>query len=441
MISTLLLIPASILGLLGPIPVAHADTYPGLTEYTRRIIERVRQAETYIQGPATQTGTTLSWTSSSTGLDWVDVHMSGTFSTKDIPGSRTTQENQLPRITACLYGDVLVIEREMNEVRKKGRDAIDTQKGRTVLRYNQLYSFLKDRRDQLLQGAMKPGYVDSGWNALYEFDYGEDLRRQIANERMCPFSTRYFDVNIDRVYGCTPDKIDQVIQMLQTTQQKGEFNTTITALRAERDALNDFIDTLSGGSASSSSSTSSAPPRLEGCMDEWPPQLWAWSPGRFQEVPGQSFLSMRELLWYIELLRPPFSSDANTSILWAIGKALVAPLIDREARDYSARQTQYDATARAGVAAARGIEEAFSPFTKTVGKFSRLASQDLPQFLKNYAYFLRRSCMNRNCNTLLEQLMKFSDASECFPYTSGGAEGRKPEDVLKDCVDAVNKKN
>jgi len=51
---------------------------------------------------------------------------------------------------------------------------------------------------------------------------------------------------------------------------------------------------------------------------------------------------------------------------------------------------------------------------------SVINSQDgVRGFAKNYAYYLRRSCIFRSCSDRLEKIIKILLAPECFPYTSG----------------------
>jgi hypothetical protein len=70
----------------------------------------------------------------------------------------------------------------------------------------------------------------------------------------------------------------------------------------------------------------------------------------------------------------------------------------------------------------------------------------LRKFVKNYAYFLRRSCIFRPCNTQLDQILKIVFSDECFPYTSGAfITGKNPNDnnagsnTWDDCRKAVEK--
>lgn len=72
------------------------------------------------------------------------------------------------------------------------------------------------------------------------------------------------------------------------------------------------------------------------------------------------------------------------------------------------------------------IASALTPLRKAVGDLARLVlpdktqqKQGLRDFVIKYAYFLRRSCINRPCNASLEEILKIAFADACFPYTNG----------------------
>ena len=71
------------------------------------------------------------------------------------------------------------------------------------------------------------------------------------------------------------------------------------------------------------------------------------------------------------------------------------------------------------------------------------SSGGLRKFAKGYAYFLRRSCINRQCNSQLETILKILFSDVCFPYASGEFKTGKDEsgasgsETWKACRDAV----
>ncbi|MCK5016371.1 MAG: hypothetical protein KAS32_04790 [Candidatus Peribacteraceae bacterium] len=55
-------------------------------------------------------------------------------------------------------------------------------------------------------------------------------------------------------------------------------------------------------------------------------------------------------------------------------------------------------------------------------KFAELTSKKdsgIRKFLINYAFFLRRTCLYRPCNSALDRILRISLEDECFPYANG----------------------
>ena len=51
-----------------------------------------------------------------------------------------------------------------------------------------------------------------------------------------------------------------------------------------------------------------------------------------------------------------------------------------------------------------------------VGHFPDL---DRRSFVRDFAYFLRRSCIDRPCSQRLDRILKIVFTDECFPFVSG----------------------
>lgn len=67
------------------------------------------------------------------------------------------------------------------------------------------------------------------------------------------------------------------------------------------------------------------------------------------------------------------------------------------------------------------IAESLKDLREAVSKLSTLASKKdgVRRFVSRYAYFIRRTCIYRPCNLMLEQVIRIVTADECFPYTNG----------------------
>ncbi|PIR53291.1 hypothetical protein COU76_01840 [Candidatus Peregrinibacteria bacterium CG10_big_fil_rev_8_21_14_0_10_49_10] len=82
------------------------------------------------------------------------------------------------------------------------------------------------------------------------------------------------------------------------------------------------------------------------------------------------------------------------------------------------------------------IVDTAASLRKTMQNFYELASKKergVRKFATNFAFFLRRTCIYRPCNVLLDRLLKVTLEDTCFPYTSGKYVGDSniPHDVCK----------
>lgn len=67
-------------------------------------------------------------------------------------------------------------------------------------------------------------------------------------------------------------------------------------------------------------------------------------------------------------------------------------------------------------------ENSLAALRQAVHRLSTLAAdkdKGLRDFVLRYAWFLRRTCMDRPCSLSLDQIIKISLTDECFPYTNG----------------------
>ncbi len=71
------------------------------------------------------------------------------------------------------------------------------------------------------------------------------------------------------------------------------------------------------------------------------------------------------------------------------------------------------------------IGDSLRPLRDSVQRLSRLVYKEgggmggLRTFVRDFAYFLRRSCLERPCNERLDRVLKIVFQDKCFPYTNG----------------------
>lgn len=170
-----LLTPALLLPLLLAAPSAHAERstlcmqiedLPAVSNhYVQKVLDRADQGIAYAQAAGTVPDPAAldkgSW-ARSIGEAWISLI------TSELP--LTLEQQELPRVTACMHFDVLLLECKMDEV----RDELHTQLSRGsvagIMRLQSLLAFLNERVRQLRRGGLDPLYSDPDWGRRYDFD-------------------------------------------------------------------------------------------------------------------------------------------------------------------------------------------------------------------------------------------------------------------------------
>lgn len=106
-------------------------------------------------------------------------------------------------------------------------------------------------------------------------------------------------------------------------------------------------------------------------------------------------------------------------------------------RSYYAKVNEQHASKEAlpllqSIDAQQRVEEEFLLLRKPMQALSEMANsrdRGVRKFVANYAAFLRKSCIYRPCNVLLNRILTIVSDDQCFPYVSGQyLEGYKPSD-------------
>jgi hypothetical protein len=400
---------------------------PGLTSYVRRVLERVQKMEDSVDDKQ-QSGEDKYLIP---GL--MKEGRSTVYGTRNVNVMYNLEREKLVRLTPCLRADIALIQKKMEDVRSKLHQAEVDKKALATSQLAAVYSFLADRLDALESGALNPSYQDISWQKALDFE-GDAFKE----EEMCPFSTKYFDMSVDGSYGCTPDVMSEAGNSADGTLK--------TAIDDERKALQDLLDKLH----SDLSSDSAAYQVLQGCQDKWPANFRTWSHGRFIPSPGQRFMTLLTTVQSLERLRPsPFDVE---NLFGGAGTGVLNAPLALDLLTFSTKQRGSDATIITGAMETRAMEDAFLPLTSTVGKLTKIVHglnqkpRSLRDFLLDFAYFLRRSCMNRSCDGRLDRIMKITRTDACFPFTEGLDEEsvtdetkfkKWVEDTTKECKKAA----
>jgi len=108
-------------------------------------------------------------------------------------------------------------------------------------------------------------------------------------------------------------------------------------------------------------------------------------------------------------------------------------------RDEHIKQATFDSLiAGKALDSPRHFAAMFTPLRAATSEFSQMGNsldEGVRNFAKGFAYFLRRSCLNRPCNERLERILKIVFQDDCFPYTDGQYVG--DTNVHKTCEEAA----
>lgn len=279
----------------------------------------------------------------------------------------------------------------------------------------------------------------------------------IEQQVLCPFHSNYLPPNLAG-YGCDVEATNAALGNLTAAENaiRPSAETERDALQKVQGQMNDYvnqvrallslqreIDELLGRE---SEITGELPARahktINSCVDTEEEKrelskLTTWElrgPFSFEKDENRLLNAFRELRRKQGNNRPPptyydITLTPNTVFKWLIAKARSLIL-----RKFSIQQGESESTIFAeGSDPHLSTREAIRPLIKSVGRLSRLAStiekegeaggeekeKGLRGFVRDFAFFLRRTCLYRPCNARLERVLKIIFEDECFPFTDG----------------------
>jgi len=424
-----------------PAPAAAA----GLTPYVQKVTERVEKALNQLEEKES------TFTSFTAVVEMLFTASTAIFGVGNSNVSQTRERQDLVSNTACMHADRMILIGMMEDVQDKINEYSDPKKLKffTIAKLQSIHEFLQQRLDAFDRGALDPAYADVDWPAVWNFDMDKDGNAPALDEEplLCPYSTRYFDIGASGDYGCTPDQINLAIGTLPTD---AKYDGLRLSLAKERDAQQLFLDELRKSRDADNELSDDAPdpfsdePKQEdGCQADWKAEYPSWpsdlrvrDTGGFWKVAGERLRRLVDLLKSLEPLRPLpeelTKDNGNFSNFVQRQRA-------QQIQTFGHWQTRADVTVLGGVLEAKEIEDAFGPLTKTVGRLARVSHDfegGIRGFVSDFAYYLRRSCMNRDCNARLERILKIVPKDECFPYTNGEAKGQgATEEEINEAID------
>jgi len=288
----------------------------------------------------------------------------------------------------------------------------------------------------------------------------------------CPFSTDYLPPT-GVGYGCdlsvlqnrtgVPDGITKEIESLQ--KLINDRDAAIADIGTVKDTIVNLEQRLGGGGTDLSNFGGGASDKRKhqvknGCLaeDEKLPEgiaFWARR-GPFSFSPNELVLMPKlSILWNAwgnQRLPPAYLRNANqlpegtpereaaenmenNMLFWLLG---ARSDVQQYLQKFSVSQAKEESTQIAKtIDAPLRVIETLTPLRKEVRELAlavQTSDKGLRKFVRDYAAFLRTSCIFRPCNEQLDRILKIIFADECFPYVNGAA---LDENVAEKCKNAA----
>jgi hypothetical protein len=433
-----------------------AELTPISSHYTKKVIER---AEAGIS--AANAGSESPLDLDFLFLDWLD-EITGFIAEVIDTDLRLNQEQlDLRQHTACLYIDLEIIEATMTKVQcLLGEETLTTTSVNVekIFKLHSVLMFLNERYRHLLAGGSDPLYRDGSWQIQQDFD----ARDYTKDPPMCPFHSDYLPPTVYG-YGCdtetlgnysfTPvqeenDALEQLIEerneFIEDSQDLDELILQLNWFTGrEPPDLSNFGAGLDrehkefSGCAAASTGTGTIEAGHE-VYRRGGTRVELRGPFSFEKDEPKivrEFLQLRTL-WGAS--RPQskefkFPSEFTNPAqrLAAETRELSFTFLDKAIRNvgrlFMHAWNMEQSKREAGI-----VAKASDPFLQTRQELQELRTQMawLAQlanqknmggrlFTAKLGTFLRASCIDRPCNTQLENVLKVILTDDCFPFVPG----------------------
>ncbi len=377
-----------------------------------------------------------------TALSWVVPGLSRSIieaTSRPLPvANYELQPGSLAR-TSCLQGDVLLFSILMNKVRISANEGVDNGDVVRVTRLSDLYAWLAERQQKLILNAADPKAKDIGYWKQQNFESSSSSSSTSSTPSLCYFDTDYLAPNLAG-YGCDSTVMDAVFGAMPGDQQ--EFKDALLkekeamakiedALRTHSETADSFsdlqmlLDDSGASGASPSAGALASHKRVQGCKETIDPRITLHAlRGPFAVLEDDRRLVKEHQM---ALLLADQDRDLPEDLAEIQSGSVVMQILtsDDEAmiRNFTRLQTtNQTALLVAGGDAYHMMQTALGGLTSSIGRLSRLGSTldgGLRGFVRDFAYFLLRSCTTRPCREMLERVTRAALKDDCFPYVSG----------------------
>ncbi len=387
--------------------------------------------------------------------EWEQEFLSTVFQPIDTEQHVVIQRESLLQDTACFRYDQFVIDRALAYVRQLIEAAEERHDIMAIFRLGDAHRFLTDAQKGLLKGALHPGVEYDAWRAplLHETEEETESLKDLCfyNSNYAPASTGILeepeddDAEAQPVvdgYGCDREmltlileripadaaplrgSVEEELRMMTLAQNAATVKVrTAEHLRALQETVDELID------GNTPAPPPAPPERVHqeeyGCREAADPDVVLQAlDGRFSLDPDDAQLTFeyreQQLRRDAERRLPDeFLGDEGDSPL----QNLDTLELQQRLREFTARQTALEsATFAAAVDPGLAAEDVFSGLRMSVDALVRLGNsmdEGLRGFVRDFAYFLLRSCGGRPCALRLERVLKLNFTDECFAYGNG----------------------
>lgn len=350
-----------------------------------------------------------------------------------------TQPGSLQR-SSCHQADILLISILLNEIRESANQGLEDKDLIRVSRLSRLYGWLFERQQQLIRNGTDPLASDDGYWAHQTFESSSSSSSSSSSQPFCYFDTDYLPPTTSG-YGCDSATLAAIIanmpegqpEFIAAAQKEVEALQQIeAALRNNTDTADAFADlqdlfddTGTGGSSASSSAPPAGHQRLQGCQPDLDPAVVLTGiRGPFSAMEDDRRLVRDHQIALLAIDRDRRLPDELEQAI--SGSVVMRTLLGEDIlliRDFTRQQTAKGTSLFVmGGDAFRMMQTAMWDLSTSVGKLATLGSTldgGLRGFVRDFAYFLLRSCTKRPCSEILERVTRAALEDECFPYVSG----------------------
>lgn len=282
--------------------------------------------------------------------------------------------------------------------------------------------------------------------------YGCKAAGDPPDEKLCPFHTDYLPPTVTTGFGCDEETLMRVMgdlegELQKTVMAEAEGLQEVTRIAEEQlQTINAFtsLEQKLALLLGRPPETVGPPPvrkphaTVLGCPEAWAPDADQnkdnWPDGSLRwelRSPFTVELDQRKLMNAFQELR--LREAGNRPIPGTFDEKSRAKKTNPFIRVFDTYGIDWFGTLSKGQAIGESeifaqasdthlsVARAVSRLREAVGKLSKLAHDmtGLRGFVRDFAYYLRRTCIARPCNTRLDQVLKIIFQDSCFPYTNG----------------------